>query len=440
MRTFLAAIGAVVLTMTALSACGNEEPAAVAPRCDGRIDGHQTLTAWFHAGAGKEPALMRQLVDEFNRSQPDVTVQLRLLPENKYNDLVRAGAAAGSLPPLLDFDGPYQPNLVYDGELLPLDSCMPPALKADLLPSIVQMSTIRGQLYSVGAMGDGALGLYARRSALERVGARIPNGPADPWTAAEFTDLLRRLRAVGYRHPLDMKVNYRYGTEFFTFAFSPVIQSAGADLVDRRTWRADGTVNSPAAVRALTIVQGWSTAEYVDPDADDLAFVNGRSAISWAGHWELGRYTRAVGSDLVLLPLPRFGPRTVTGMDSWHWGLTKTTQDMDAGWDFLEFLMQPENQLRWIALTYNLPATRTAAERAPQFKVGGSERLFYDQLKGGYAVPRPQTPGYPVISRTFSNAFGQIMGGTDVQQALNRAARTIDADMIAHGSYVTPTR
>jgi multiple sugar transport system substrate-binding protein len=252
--------------------------------------------------------------------------------------------------------------------------------------------------------------------------------------------LLKRLRAQGYRHPLDVKVNYRYGTEFFTWGFSPVIQSAGADLVDRRTWRATGTLNSPAAVKALTIVQGWATADYVDPDEVDRAFTSGRVAISWVGHWEFGRYSAAFGPDLVIVPLPRFGARTVTGIGGWHWGLTRATPDLDAGWAFLRFLMQPHNQLRWSALVYNLPATKSVAARSPQFRVGGPERLYYDLIIGGYAVPRPQTPAYPVISGTFSDAFGEIMGGADVRTTLDRVARTIDEDMIAHGSYTSSAR
>jgi multiple sugar transport system substrate-binding protein len=175
----MAALCAVALTAMVFSACGDGGPVAVTPRCDGRIDGHQNLVAWSHAGAGEEPQTMKEMVAEFNRSQSDVTVTLELLPENKYNDLIQAGAAAESLPPLLDFDGPYLPSLAYGDELLPLDNCLPPELKANLLPSIRQAGTFDGHLYSLGAMGDGGLGLYARRSVLQRVGLRIPTDPAD---------------------------------------------------------------------------------------------------------------------------------------------------------------------------------------------------------------------------------------------------------------------
>ena len=78
-------------------------------------------------------------------------------------------------------------------------------------------------------------------------------------------------------------MNYGIG-EWYTFGFSPVIQSAGADLIDRSSIQtATGTLDSDAAVKAMTTVQSWFEAGYVDPNDDDAAFVTGRSPISWVG-------------------------------------------------------------------------------------------------------------------------------------------------------------
>ena len=88
--------------------------------------------------------------------------------------------------------------------------------------------------------GGSGLGLYIRPSILHRVGARIPRGVADAWTAGEFTGILHRLQRAGYRQPLDLQVNS--GTlaavpEWLTYGFAPVVWSAGGDLIDRSTYR-----------------------------------------------------------------------------------------------------------------------------------------------------------------------------------------------------------
>ena len=43
-------------------------------------------------------------------------------------------------------------------------------------------------------------------------------------------------------------------------------------------------MNGPEAVEALTVMQGWILDGLVDRNADDAAFVQGRSPISWVGH------------------------------------------------------------------------------------------------------------------------------------------------------------
>jgi hypothetical protein len=66
------------------------------------------------------------------------------------------------------------------------------------------------------------LGSSCARRSLRKIGARIPAGPDDAWTAAEFTDILHRLRRAGYRRPLDLKLNYLASTpEWPAYGFLP---------------------------------------------------------------------------------------------------------------------------------------------------------------------------------------------------------------------------
>jgi multiple sugar transport system substrate-binding protein len=123
-----------------------------------------------------------------------VRARLVTLPRGEYDRQVRAAAASGDLPDVLDFDGPFLYNYAWSGKLKPLDSCVPRRLLDDLLPSIRQQGTYAGRLWGLGTF-DSGLGLYVRPSILRAIGARIPTGPDDAWTAAEFTEILHRLGA-----------------------------------------------------------------------------------------------------------------------------------------------------------------------------------------------------------------------------------------------------
>lgn len=188
--------------------------------CDGRIPGPTTITAWFHESGAERDTLSKQ-VGAFNASQRDVRVRLIPLPEGEYAGQVRSAAATGNLPDVLDLDGPDLYNHAWSGRLKPLGSCVPAAVRADLLDSIREHGTYAWRLFGVGTCDSGP-GLYVRRSAPRKIGARVPTGPGDTWTAEGFTGILGRLRSAGYRRPLDLRLrNSPAAAEWNTYGFAP---------------------------------------------------------------------------------------------------------------------------------------------------------------------------------------------------------------------------
>lgn len=395
--------------------------------------GRIRLAAWCHSGRQSERDTIVDQVARFNASQDEIHVELNVIPEGTYNDQVQAAAVSGDLPDVLEFDGPYLYNYVWQGNLVALDDLLPARVQQDLLPSIVQQGTYRGRLYSVGTF-DSGLGLYGRRSQLESAGARIPASPSDAWTADEFDALLDSL-AEGDEdgQVLDLKLNYE--GEWFTYGLSPIIQSAGGDLIDRETWSADGVLNGDAAAAALRRVQDWIVSGRVDPNIDDAAFTEGRVALSWSGHWDYARYREAAGDDLVVLPLPDFGRGTRTGQGSWNWGVTRRCQQPQAAARFLEFLLQTDEVLKMAEANSAPPGTKSAVAASELYGGDGPLRLFAEQLTEGHAVARPRTPAYPIITSVFQEAVLDIRNGGDVKAALDRAARLIDDDIRENEGY-----
>ncbi len=420
----------LIISISCLTACGPDKQSK-------ESTGQITLQVWFHSGQEGERQTIEAQVDRFNTSQKTIKVDLNFIPERDYNAQVQAAALAGDLPDLLEFDGPYVYNYVWQGHLIPLDALIPGALKKDLLPSIAAQGTYRGHLYSIGTF-DSGLTLYGNREHLNATGMRIPTDPGAPWSISEFNTLLRKLSqndddgAV-----LDLKLNY--AGEWYAYAFSPVIQSAGADLINRNTHQtSDGILNSENAVQALSQIQDWFKNNYVDSNIDDGAFVTGRVALSWVGHWEYSRYSKALNDKLIVLPLPDFGKGSRTGQGSWNWGITTNCKHPEAAMAFLEFLMQPDEILAMTNSNGAVPATKTAIEKSTLYGPEGPLRLFALQLLHGYSVPRPATPAYPVITSAFQQAFLDIRNGGDIKVALDRAVATIDQDIRDNKGYQTP--
>ncbi len=429
-RTFL--VGRLLLPAGAgllflLSACGQPERLAYDD------EGRKRVEIWVHSGQVGERETIREQVEAFNEGQDAIRVTKTMIPEGDYNARVQAAALSGDLPDLLEFDGPFLYNYVWQGHLMPIDDLLSEEVRRDLLQSILEQGTYDGELYAVGVF-DSGLGLYADRRGLEAVGARVPSGVDDAWSVEEFEAILAELfEASGGDPNLDLKVNYT--GEWYCYAFSPILQSAGADLIDRETYAtAEGVLNGPDAVRAMTHLQSWFQYGYVHPNIDDAAFVGREAVLSWSGHWDYDRYANALGEDLLVLPLPDFGEGSRTGQGSWTWGITRHAHHPEAAMRFLEFLLEPGEVLRMTEANGAVPARRAAIEQSGGFAEDGPLRLFVEQLETS-AVPRPRTPAYPVITSVFESGFQDIRDGAEVKEVLDRMVRVIDQDIEDNRGY-----
>lgn len=405
--------------------------------CPQDIPKDTDLNVWVHSGQPAEREIVEQQVRRFNDTQKELAVKLTFLPEGSYNAQVQVAAISGELPDLLEFDGPFVYNYVWQQNLLPLDNLISANVREDLLPSIIEQGTYKNRLYSVGTF-DSGLGLYGRRSILETAGIRIPTSNEKAWTAKEFDRILARLAAKDADgQVLDLKLNYQ--GEWFTYAFSPVIQSAGGDLIDRKNYKsAKGKLNGKKAIAAMEQLQSWLQKGYVDPNIDDAAFTEGRVALSWTGHWVYRDYAKAVGDDLVILPLPNFGRGSKTGQGSWNWGITTKCRNPQGAMQFLEFLLQTDEVLAMTNANGAVPGIKQAIDRSPLYTEGGPLHLFSAQLLSKQSIPRPQTPAYPVITSAFQQAFANIRHQIDVKASLNKAVETIDRDIQDNQGYRDP--
>jgi len=411
--------------------------AAMASGCGGDGGDTMTLEVWAHAGRASERDAIARHLRAFDGWRDDLEVRLTFLPEGSYSGQVQAATAAGTLPDVLELDGPNVARAAWQGALRPLDDLLSDGLLDRLLPSILEQGRYDGRLWSVGTF-DSGLGLFVRRGAVEAAGGRIPSGPDDAWSADELEELLGRLAADDPDGAvLDLKLNYP--DEFFTWALSPALVSGGGDLVDRDTGKATGVLDGDASVAVMQRVQRWFEDGLVDPNLDDAAFTSGRVAVSWVGHWEHARYRDAAGDDLALVPLPDFGAGSRTGQGSWCWTVTRRCGHPQAAADLLRFLLEPDRILETTDANGAVPATRAAIGRSERFAPGGPLELYVVQLEGPWSVPRPRTPAYPVISAAFARAVRDIRTGADVRQVLARAAAAVDRDRADSRGYPPPS-
>lgn len=396
------------------------------------------INVWTHEAANTPAfAALKAGAEAFNRSQHAHKVNIVPSIYRYYDERVQSAAATGTLPCVLDIDGPFVPVFAWRGYLQSIDKFVSKALLDDLLSTIIVQGTYNGRLYTLGQFESG-LGLWANKRHLARVGARVPTIKA-PWSLTEFEQILASLTALeDVEYAIDLALYTRRG-EFYSYALAPILQGFGGDLISRDSnLSAKGVLDGAQSIEALKhfqhwLQQGWTRAVF--DRADD--FEKGRAALSWTGHWKYPSYSGALGQDLVLLPLPDFGHGVKTGMGSWSWGISSTCRDPAGAWSFLEYLLSAQEIVRITAANGAVPGRRSVLARSALYGDSGDLHIFADQLEAGFGVPRPKTPGYSIVSRTFAAAVSDIIAGADVQTTLTEAARRIDAEFARNRNYPT---
>lgn len=400
------------------------------------VSAASSITAWSPSVANSvESQALKAAARAFNLKQRAFGVEVQFSDVWRYDELVRNAAIGGRLPCVIQTDGPLLYGYVWSGYLRALDPFVPKPLLDDVLPSIITQGTYNGRLYSLGQFESG-LGLWGNRRHLRAAQVRVATLEA-PWSLEEFEQALQKLTALdGVEYAINFSVYYAL-SEFSAYAFSPLVQGFGGDLIDRTHYQsAKGVLDGPRAVAAMKRFQQWFRKGWSKPivdRADD--FEQGRTSLSWTGNWKYQDYREALGDDLVLMPLPDFGHGIKTGMGSWSWSITSTCPDPAAAWAFIAHLMSSEEILRMTKANGAVPARRSALARSPLYGPRGPLRMYAQQLAAGLGVPRPATPAYITIRTTFANAVSAIIAGADVQAELSKAAGIIDADIARNRGY-----
>lgn len=392
------------------------------------------LSLWYHgAGNQVEREILVGIIEDFNGSQEDWRVVLEEFPQAAYNDSVTAAALSGNLPDILDMDGPVMPNWAWSGYLQPLK--LDEEKIANFLPGAV--GRWQGELYSVG-LWDAAVAIFARRSVLEENNIRTPTLDA-PWTGEEFTEALKTLKATGkFDYPLDLGMSDK--TEWYSYAFSPFLQSYGGDLIDRDTHlTAEGVLNGE---QAIAFGEWWQSlfkeqlapGTSQSPSDHETGFLDGKYAMQWMGNWVAVKALETFGDDLLFLPAPDFGNGPKIGAGSWQFGISAKSEHPEGATAFIEFAIQDKYLAAFSDAIGLVPASSSAAELTENYKTDGPLAVFFD-LSAKQGTLRPETPAYAVISPSFQKAVTDIADGADVADTLDAAADTINDDIEKNGGY-----
>lgn len=399
----------------------------------------KTAIQVMHQGDPGFVAAYGKVAERFEAANPDVDIQFIYAPHDAYNEKFSAAVMAKQLPDVMELDAPFLANYVWSGYLQPIK----PLIDKDLLDDMTESNVAQGtypidkDLYAIGLTNSSVV-LYGNKKYLEAIGARIPKSVDDAWTREEFETYLEKLSKLdGVKWPIDTFRGYGIKTEWITYAYGPILQSAGCDLIDRKAWKSEGTLDSDACVDALAMMQKWVKNGWVVPQSagTNQFFAEGNpAALALGGHWVYAEAAATMKDNIVVLPLPKFGAKGASPNGTWIWAITKTSKHPDIAAKFISFLLKDKEYRAYVASQSGYPGLKSFAAESPLYANGGPMAIAFEQASKT-AVSRPPHPAYPTITSAFMQAVDEAFNGGDPKGALTSAAKKIDEDIEDNDGY-----
>ncbi|MCF7943415.1 MAG: extracellular solute-binding protein [Spirochaetia bacterium] len=389
---------------------------------------------FMYQGTDQFQASYKAAVERFTAAT-GIEVEMRYAPHDVYHEQLAAAIAGDDLADVVQLDGPFLSSLAWGGVLVPVEAYIDQNLLADMTASNIVQCTYPpdGKMYAMGHL-DSTVLLYANKSYLEKIGARIPTSVKDAWTLEEFDTYLAALAELPeVLYPLDIMRAYGVKSEWGTYGFYTAFISGGGGIMDRENWEADGLLNSPETIAVAEKFQEWAENGWLVPASAgaNMVFNEQRSAaMAWCGNWYWAGAYPSMGDDLIALPLPDFGNGVYTPNASWIFGITKDA-DKEAAGQFISYMLQDQAFIDDMIKTGEFPGLKSWAARDPLY----STHMKIAAEQADYAIARPPHPAYPTITSAFMKAFANILDGADVEDELNDAAAEIDEDIRDNDGY-----
>jgi multiple sugar transport system substrate-binding protein len=395
------------------------QAASEAPSPSPEVSG--TITFWNgYAADGEEIKTFTEVVlPAFNKQYPNVTVEHQEIPYDDLRQKLVTGLAGGTLPDVLRADIIWVPEFADQDALLALDTEMADFQQLADTVYAGPLSTNKWQDHYYGLPLDtNTRILFLNDKVLSDAGVA-----AAPTTIEEFEAAAKQVQdALGEK-------TYLYA-EGGTGAWSvlPWIWSFGGGVTNEDITSAQGVLNGPGTVAAVTKLKEWLDKGFLSPSilgggtATSEQFGGDTSATILEGPWMPGIFEKQfpeLGFSYAPVPAGPGGSHSVVGGENIV--VFKNTENKEASLAFTRFMLSEEAQLA-MGKIGQMPVLKSLSGNAelPEYYP-----TFQTQLETANA--RTPSPAWPKIDEAISNAvLKALRGDMEIQAALDEAATTID--------------
>ncbi len=375
---------------------------------------------------GREGEVVRELIPDFERRNPGIRVRVQQIPWSAAHEKLLTAYAGDTMPDLFQLGNTWIPEFVALRAVPPLDARIEASRSvrpADYFPGIWDTNRLQGRVFGVPWYVDTRV-IFYRKDILARAGvAEMPRS----WTG--WLEAMGRIqaRAGADRYAILLPIND------WTAPVILALQQGAGLLRDNARY---GAFESPAFHKAFAFYLDLFHRGYAPPVSGAQmtniyqAFARGDFAMYISGPWNIGefraRLPKALQDSWATAPLPspdeHWPGVSIAGGASL--AISRTSPHPQAAWRLIEYLSEPEQQLRFNRLTGDLPA-RKSAWRLGRLSEDRHARAFWVQLQ--HLRPTPKIPEWERIAHKIAEySEAVIRGDASPDGALAELDRDVD--------------
>lgn len=397
------AAGLAVIAAIALTGCGRADVPTEGPSAGIGLDpATGSLALW--APEGDATALSTTLAP-FLEENPDLDLEITLIPSDEYTTKLQAALAAGSGPDVAQLYTEGQSPFTAGGSFAAVpDGLVDPS---DFFQGAWEAGVVDGTAYSVPWYAYAYAFVY-------RADLAAAAGVDAPETWDETVPFLTALQSAGAVRGLGAEIGWG---QYTGAQLSIANWQAGGELIspDGSEW----TLDTPEMIAAFEYYASFFLEGTADTDTPTFLdaqpyFVEGKTAAIVTGPWVIGQFDGVAGEvgwtaeHVGTVPLPAGSAGGFGAVQGGSWGVPVDAKNPDAAWKLIRALSDPAIQVAQYQSQASMPAVLSAWDDQ---SIASQPLLdaFFTQLLEARAFP--SSPNFPQVSTQMGVELERIVKG-----------------------------